>query len=163
MTQNEPALLDVAVHEAGHAVMAHALGVRVIKATIGGADGAWTWHRKIFRHGQRPEHDKSHANRLRAERYALIALGGDIAERRFNPGRQRADKQDQRQVRILLGLFARSPAHHAKWLAALEQEAEEIIGQSWLAVEAVAAALARRGAMNGRQITDCIKSVRPLG
>jgi hypothetical protein len=162
MTQNELALLDVAVHEAGHAVVAHVLGVRVIKATINDSD-AFVRHRRLFRGGQPPSPFPSTRNRARAEKYCIIAMAGDIAERRFNPARQPGDEQDRRHVQTLIGFFERSNDHGTKWIAALEAEADAIVGRWWDAVKAVAVELARRGVMNGRQITECIKSVLPLG
>jgi ATP-dependent Zn protease len=80
------ALEATAIHEAGHAVAAWLLRVRVNSATIiphSGALGHVT-HANPLR-GVDLEWDDSDRARLRAERYIKVCLAGPLAQKKFNP------------------------------------------------------------------------------
>jgi hypothetical protein len=84
-SRNAKRLEATAYHEAGHAVMAWSLRVRVDKVSIcpeGDSLGHCS-HEKIVR-GRNPELDDSLRRRDQYEKDILVALAGGIAQRLFN-------------------------------------------------------------------------------
>ncbi len=80
------ALEATAYHEAGHAVAAYKVGMKVKRLTIvpsGDALGSHQHH--AYFPGVNLEYDSSPRAQRRAENFALVCFAGPAAQRRFNP------------------------------------------------------------------------------
>jgi ATP-dependent Zn protease len=147
---SEPFMSDAsaeatAYHEAGHAVMALALGRPVDRVSIRPSKeqlGVCHFRKPVFR----PSEDW-------VEREMLIALAGLAAEAKFT-GTYAWEEAD-RDRRYAAGL-ARERAGNAKQAERLERrllaKAEHLLSQdgNWRAVERLAAELLRQGEISGR-------------
>lgn len=144
-----------AIHEAGHAVIAWALGVRLLDATI--AHG----HSEV-RH--LPFHlsldaDNSFSTDFdEARKKALVALGGRVAEKALLElnGQEPTsyfDEWDMAEVTDLAErLFSDDHLSASDWISAREREADGIIVQHYDRVEALALALLKAISLTGDEI-----------
>lgn len=141
----EPHILAVAYHEAGHAVIALALGRPVQRVSI---------QPNQLRQGQcelkkgtfRSSHDP-------LETEILILLGGLAAEARQTGEYGRGGAAtDLRGVQALLQSRAGSPRQVARLERRMLDKVEHLLDQpgAWLAVERIAAELVRSTTMSGR-------------
>jgi ATP-dependent Zn protease len=134
-----------AYHEAGHAVVALALGRPVHRISIR-ADrerlGTCEFGKSVFR----PSEDW-------LEREALIALGGLAAEARFSGVYELAGAAKDRRYVARLALQRTGDARKAERLERrLLSKTEHLLAQedNWRAVERIAAELLREGTISGR-------------
>jgi hypothetical protein len=135
-----------AYHEAGHAVVALALGRPVHGVTIQPSrehQGVCEYRKGVFR----PSEDW-------LEREILIALGGVAAEARYT-GTYAWEQatRDQRYVRTLAEQRA-GPRHAERLERRLLAKVEHLLAQEghWRAVELIAAELLRRRTLSGRAV-----------
>jgi ATP-dependent Zn protease len=133
-----------AYHEAGHAVVALALGRPIHRVSVL-PDGQFLGLCRFGKGAFRPSEDW-------LEREILIALGGLAAEARHTGdyawGAADRDRQYVRQLAV-----QRAGERQAERLERrLLSKAEHLLGQQghWRAVELIAAELLRRGAISGR-------------
>src|SRR5690348_4312092 len=109
LTKN--ALRATAYHEAGHAVAAFDLGVKLGKISIiADAESAGrTFHRNLLAKLQL-DIDQSDRVRMKAEKDVLICLAGQAAQRRFNSRsvRKHHAYSDYRRAVQVLSYFANS-------------------------------------------------------
>lgn len=143
-----------AYHEAGHAVATYFLGRagRVKRVTIvpdPKQDTLGCMHHAGARRRFRPDIDWDGATRLRLEAEIMILLAGGIAEARATgpraPGGCTRDDEHAADLALYAGASERQADPFLKWL---EIRTEELIATRWAQVEAVAAALLRRGTLD---------------
>jgi ATP-dependent Zn protease len=142
---NQPSREATAYHEAGHAIVALALGRPIHRVTIL-ADrerlGNCAFGKAVFR----PSEDW-------LEREALIALAGLAAEARFTGAYELDGAARDRQYVAGLALQRTGDARKAeRFERRLLSKAEYLLGreENWRAVERLAAELLRSGTVSGR-------------
>ena len=121
----------VAYHEAGHAVVALALGGKVRLVEIGPRPHAHCLHR-------------TKTNK------AITALAGDLAEQRACPNSTWDAFVDLRVALDTAELLA--PDEPLDALQEFLDRAEALLDRHWCAVEAVAAALLKHGTLTGAEV-----------
>jgi ATP-dependent Zn protease len=145
MTPPTPEEITTAFHEAGHAVMALALGRPVQQVSIV-PDPKRLGHCAIKKGAFRPSDDA-------LETAMLIFLGGAAAEIRhrgwYSPG---GASQDLRDVRELALQRAGGPKQVERLERRMLDKAEHIFSKPavWLAVERIAAELLKQPLISGR-------------
>ncbi len=158
----------VAFHEAGHAVVAESLGVRVAKATIIPGPG--------FAGRVRHEHA------LDREASILIAFAGAHAEARLRGRRPRlalrpgaagwaggdvarygAGYDIRHAHRWAHGPLGRDREERRAYLRWLWQRARLLVADRWDEIEAVAAALLKRGTLSGAAVRRVLARVERQG
>jgi ATP-dependent Zn protease len=142
-----------AYHEAGHAVIAHMLGVRVRRVSIN-ADGGGS--AQLARLG-------------RGERAILITLAGPYAQRRRAPhshwrsrnhtGR-RSDTDFDVATDMICNMYGKGKVAETYWRH-MEARAEEMVGRYWRHIESVASVLLERKEITG-DIRVAFPPVPPL-
>lgn len=141
----EPDQTTVAFHEAGHAVMALALGRPVHKVSIHPNDMR-LGHCELKPGAFRPTQDV-------VEMQVLILLGGLVAEARYS-GRYAWDgaAQDLRFVRTLTSSRAGGPRQIERLERRMLQKAEHLLDQpeNWRAVQRIAEELLKVTTISGR-------------
>jgi hypothetical protein len=132
--------MRIATHESGHAVVARALGVQVIRATL---DAVHT------RHG---------AARHAA---AIVAFAGPAAELRLMPMTpdHEAAKWGSAWAGDLKNCLRFLDAAGGLPCAPVRREAERLVDRCWRQIERVAAALAERGELSGAEVDEVIFTV----
>ena len=127
------ALEATAYHEAGHAVMAWFLNVRVDKVSISPERDSLGHcsHEKIVR-GRNPELDDSPRSRDQKEKEILVALAGGIAQRLFNrrSWRRLHVEEDWRKAEALACHVCGSSEQVEAYLQWLEIRAKDTISIS---------------------------------
>jgi ATP-dependent Zn protease len=134
-------LKAIAFHEAGHAVVALALGCVVHGVAIAPCCGEQ-------RLGElRVSFSK---NKVRgATQATMVPLGGSIAQHAACPGSARGDDID---LRIAFDAAAYLASNPRRFLDLMQRRTKKIIERHWREVEAVAAALQGRGKLTGEEI-----------
>jgi hypothetical protein len=148
-------LRAVAFHEAGHAVAAVTLGIRVFLATVV------------------PSHDCAghvlHApiGELTVEQALLITLSGPAAQRRYFPLLAVFGPEGEGDLEDHIGVFDFAEArtllrmlHGSDWMDVCAEtlprwlaRADRLVGREWLWILRVAAALEQRHTLTGAEIT----------
>jgi hypothetical protein len=121
----------IAFHEAGHAVVALALGSKV----------------RVVEIGPRPHAHCAHRTETNK---AITALAGDLAEQRACPWSPWDAEVDFRVACDTAEHLA--PAAPAEALERFLDQARALLDRHWREVEAVAAALLGRGKLTGKEI-----------
>ena len=135
----------VAIHEAGHVVIARALGCVV--------------HAVALAPRARPGHlgqiDVSfRKNKISASsQRAMVCLGGDIAQHLAFPRSERGDDVDLRLAHDAAAYVASDPR---RYLEMMRARTRNLVMRHWRAVELVAAALLERSELTGREIDALI-------
>lgn len=169
-TSPDPRTVLVALHEAGHAVA---------RASFGLAPGSMSIVEGVTRDGI--EYDGVHSalqplrrifydlhdiprltarQRRRVEQEIVIGLAGTVAvERVFQRKTSEPDEGfEERQIAMFLDLLALDAHEKAARLELLRRQAQQIIEEHWLAVEAVTGALITRGELSGREARTVIET-----
>jgi hypothetical protein len=151
---------STAYHEAGHAVIAYHVAVKVQTVTIvpGSEYLGLCHHAKVIR-GKYPEADYSDRTRLRMEKLGMIALGGPIAQRLYNPRsvRRYHASSDYRAVAdVALQVSGGSTGQAEAWMRWLEIRTSDALRLRWIVVEALAEELMERRTLAGRTLCDLI-------
>jgi hypothetical protein len=140
---------QLAIHEAGHAVVAMRLGVQVTSATIE-PDGIYAGH---VNHEHAPTRDDM-----------LIVLAGPVAERQRGTGQLAGSPEEEASIWSDLAEYAEETGIELdadqderqlqlrELYTELNDEVVSMIREDWSAIESVALALIERGTLNGRQI-----------
>jgi ATP-dependent Zn protease len=154
--------INVAYHEAGHTVAAFCLdlsigrrGATVVPSKETGALGSAHVPPRL---AQRPDCATSGRTKLRLERLAVVALAGDVAERKHNPRRRRGDHRDRENATGLLDYISGSQAVLEARLNLAYAEAQALLDCRWELVEAVAQALLEKKHLTRREAEEIIRS-----
>lgn len=166
---SEPQRLQVAYHEAGHAVAAWRKRLRIREVSIVGnedSSGRAIYHKDPL-HGIRLDIDDSDRARLRAEKAIVVALAGPAASRRHSPETYDASAEGQYEGRgdfdiasdlaFHLNGSARSAEAYLGWLTVV---AEDLVKADWGAIERVAAALSREETLDWNRLMEVILGAR---
>lgn len=155
------ALRRIAIHEAGHAVVAWQLGVRLRKVTVK-PDGDYLgkmWHRQTH---NADDWDAAGGSEDRAQvrlgRKVKIAFAGPLAEKRAFPRtrwRRHASSDINDAADIIAHVYFNERAQYL-WSSLLWLETELLLGEGWLAVVALADQLITRQTLTGRDARDVI-------
>jgi len=134
LARHDERLRRAAFHEAGHAVVARALGLTVEAASI--REDRTTAGRVRFRVG---------GDRRSAEREIVVLLSGGVAEK-LATGAADADgaASDVAAAWELLLSMASSEERAKEWMAAAWRAAEKLVTENWSSVIQLAEALLAR-------------------
>jgi hypothetical protein len=151
-----------AFHEAGHAVVAHALGVRLYGATVVPAEGyaGQVEHESVLRR-IRLDVDGSTRARLRVERAIKIGLAGAVAQQRHRPPslrRWRTDGDYQSVAELALRVCGTEKIANA-FIEWLRLETAALLDLRWHEVKAVAKALLEKHHLTGAEIDETIQAL----
>jgi len=150
-----------AYHEAGHAVVAWNLGARLLEIVIDVADGICK-HNRLINFLLDPE-IMSDFQWRRAEKYAQILLGGEMAERVFEPSSKHTDfdgDSDRRELNDLASmLFPGSESAATEWIANMETRSEQIVREQWNALETLACELIVHRRLSGDAAIGILQGV----
>lgn len=140
-------------HEAGHAVAAWRLGLKVRRVTIvPGADyDGFAEHDSPLR-GIRLDLDDSDRARMRAEKAIMVCLAGTIAQRRFAPRSVRVwhgegDRDLAADLALRLNGSGEAATAYLRWL---DLRTADLIEATWDSVQSLANALLEVKTLNGR-------------
>lgn len=137
-------------HEAGHAVVACILGVRVARVTAATDEDLAAGRTGLVSY--KPV-DIVRARRSTVERQIRIALAGGCAERAFDPASAGGDEEDV--VRASYWARLRLPGGA---LARLEAETEALVRGAWAAIEEVVAELEwGDGTVDGKTVRAAVR------
>lgn len=131
----------LAIHEAAHAVVAEALGLRVRHVSI---DPECMTYLTLVP-----------ATRRWYTRNAIVACAGFIAESRVTPDLIVAAGQDGENAQRSMALFYGEAEVEGRFQWAVKR-AERLVHGHWLAIERVAARLLRSGTLDGKGVRACI-------
>lgn len=152
------AQIATAYHEAGHAVAAHLVGIRVLSAGIEPAEGflGLVAHEGVgaellaVAQGSAP---LTLALRARLEAHVLMLLAGSIAEHRQRGRRDHiGSSQDHARALDWLERVSGTPAEAEAYAAWLGHRAEGLLTLGWAEVERLAAALLEQGSLAGETV-----------
>jgi hypothetical protein len=152
--------LRACYHEAGHAVVAHAVGRHLGRISVA-RDEDLTLGRTGFTmyRGVRLT-ERSRPDTIR--RSLVVALSGAIAERTHAPGSRdcgdRQDREEAAEYAFGYGRACRSRAWDAiSELAAAESRAKEMVSEHWSTIEAVASTLLEHeGVLRGESLRQVL-------
>jgi ATP-dependent Zn protease len=152
---------QTAYHEAGHGVVGLDLGLSLgrhgitivpdeIEQSLGSAH---------FLHQlrERPDISVSPRTHVRIEKYAVMCMAGDVAQKKFCPQRHYGGKSDLQEAADLLAFISESSdITKARMNVALRQ-AQYFVNHHWDLIEAVAAVLIERKTMNVKQLQEVLR------
>ena len=138
-------LQSVAYHEAGHAVAALRLRLKINSVTIRGTDD----YDGLTSHSNPPrgidlEVDASDRARCRVENAIIVAMAGPVAQRKFNPKgfrRWHAEPDWHQAVDLLIRIAPESERGRNAYWTLLEERTKGLIGVFWVDVQTLAEAL----------------------
>jgi hypothetical protein len=138
-----------AYHEAGHAVVAIALGRSFRKVTIvPDEDSLGHVLHRPFPKGFRPDIDVGSRNEHRIRQSVMCSLAGMAAERR-GCGRATGYSEDLRRADDMMSYLSARPTVERLWCRLLLAQTEATLEQWWPGVEALCAALLARRTILG--------------
>lgn len=138
-----------AYHEAGHAVVAIALGRSFRKVTIvPDEDSLGHVLHRPFPKGFRPDIDVDLRSERRIRQSVLCSLAGMAAERR-GCGRATGYSEDLSRADDMMSYLSARPSVEQLWYRLLQAQTEATLEQWWPGVEALCAALLARRTIPG--------------
>jgi ATP-dependent Zn protease len=157
-------LVRTAYHEAGHAVLAHMSGLRVLGISIERDDDSFG---RMFYTHDAPRLGAGQASNARAcrrvEAYVVCYLGGAEAERRFAGRRDRdgasADLQEAMDAAARLVLCEEELNACLRWLAV---RARYLVVVYWPLIDGLARRLLRSPTMTAHQVQQAIRELARL-
>jgi ATP-dependent Zn protease len=154
-----------AYHEAGHAFMAWRLRLAIMRITVvpKGDTSGLTVHSNPLR-GISLEWDDSDRARMRTERAIKVCLAGPAAQRMYNPRswrRYHGESDHDRAVDLALRMWG-SGEQALLYLRLLGNSVRTDLSLWWRSVDALAATLIEKRVLNGSQIKEILRVVRPL-
>ena len=156
----------VAIHEAGHVVAAHKLGLSIHSVSVTTDGGRFEQH-------ELTEWLKDDQNRARLREAVLASVGpanrwklypqivlsfaGRAAARRLGDDGSGCE-HDLEQAHAIAATVTETPVELRVLLCMAEQEAEDIVRKSWKDIERLAGMLVRQGHLNATQIAAALKA-----
>jgi hypothetical protein len=145
-----------AYHEAGHAVVAWYLGVKVHNVTIvpkGDTAGRMQHARRIL--GKYPEIDDSLPAKVRMGKNLMIWLAGLAAQLRFKPRSVRSYHHagDYIEAVVIAEHLHGDQESADAFLRYMEIKTRNVVRTPWPQVELVASALLARDTIKGKEVT----------
>ena len=155
-------LHQTAIHEAGHVVVAHAVGARVHRVTIKpGRDYLGrVRHGKLFSEAEYYAADD--LAQVKFARHVKIALAGGLAEKRAFPRSRWRDGTgpDFHVVADLVVLMYHNDKARYHWLQLLTIETETLLERYWSPLELLASELIAVETLSGAQAVHVIRVAR---
>ena len=138
-------LQSVAYHEAGHAVAAWRLRLKINSVTIRGTDdyAGLTSHSNPLR-GIDIEVDASDRARCRVENAIMVCMAGPVAQKKFNPTgfrRWHAESDWDHAGDLLIRIAPATVRGGTAYWTLLEERTKGLIGVNWVEVQTLAEAL----------------------
>jgi hypothetical protein len=162
----QSAKLSTAFHEAGHAVIAWSLGLKVHSATIVPAPGihGGVEHANPLR-GIHLDYDGSDRARRRAEIAIIVCLAGPVAQQRYKPRSWRSyhgqyDHSQAADLALSLNGSDEATNAHLKYLAIV---ARDMVAALWPLIERVAGALIERRTLTAAEIATVLATELAAG
>jgi hypothetical protein len=148
-------------HEAGHALVAWHFQLPMGYLFASENDG-------FFRHRNplqfvRLGPDMGPRERDLVDKVAQLLLGGEMAERQFDPGTEVDFEcgEDRQEINFIASrLYPDSESDAMAWIAAIEGQAEAIVREHWRALKALAETLRERQRLSGRQALEILDGAR---
>lgn len=163
---------SVAVHEAGHALVACVVGVPIARVSVEPdrmSEGFEGYCNTLIPKGFDPYRCSSQEI-LRRE--LVVAVAGPLAEKLGTGGCDRVaaatDTQNTFRNAVLLvgggppGPISDSWSPAVEWVRRAQDLAETIIRKGWRALEALVVALLERGALDGEQVRQVVREALAL-
>jgi hypothetical protein len=97
------------------------------------------------------------------DKVAQLLLGGEMAERLFDPGSgvDFEGGDDRLEINFMASrLYPDSQVHAMAWIADIERQAETIVREHWHALKALAETLRERQRLSGRQAMEILDGAR---
>lgn len=153
---------QTAIHEAGHAVVAHSFGWRLRLASIvprhDGANGYVAMDRPIVRATRSQGRRVREMRQIQSELVCILLAGQTAVRRLWGDAAPMGMAEGDYQASIsLLSLLATDAPQQALMWSALEAEAEGRLGRQWDTVVALADELQRRRTLSGRSVTAFLR------
>jgi len=150
-----------AYHEAGHAVVAWAEGIRLRSVSIiptDDTDGRVEHVNQLW--GSTIDSNRSDANRLKAERHVRVSLAGQLAQRKFDRRTVRKwhAQRDHESAVNVLGHLVQSNRELEAWLDLLSIQTEQLLKLHWQMVRGLAQELMKRNRMGGKELRDWLNT-----
>ena len=153
---------DTAYHEAGHAVAAFLLGLRIgrngvtvvpdkIEQTLGTAH-------VLARLQERPDVSVSPRTHVQIENHAVMCMAGDVAEKKFRPRRHYGGQTDLLHATDLLSYISESNEITTARLNVATLRARSLVELRRREITAVANALVERKTLTAEQVREAICS-----
>ena len=150
-----------AYHEAGHAVACFMYDIKLHSISIRpdeDSHGRVNHNNPLFRISDNAG-DLSASQRQRIERCVVIALAGNVAQRRFNPRSVRSHhaQNDFNKAADVLSHLSGSDKELQAYMNLLLIRAENLLMRMWPSVTALASSLLKESALSGEQATAIIR------
>jgi hypothetical protein len=154
----------VAYHEAGHAVAAWSFDLGVDRVSIEGVGEGEADGHVVREYGGKAgtveQGDDAATRQCVLERAAIVALAGEVAQRRFRPESVELDYARGDRVRVHQALNELAgegdPSLRNAWWRLLELRTERLIAQHWPRVEWLATVLQEQTTLSGKAVKETI-------
>lgn len=163
---NTEHLAATAHHEAGHAVAAWRQAIAFKYVTIAADPKAGSLGHIVHRPAKwfHPDSDSSDRTILRAQRRIVVALAGQIAERKFYGRRpQYGMEADNRNAVDMAGYLCGSEKTTNAFLRYCWCATEDLVEANWKNITAVAAALLERQTLRRLDVIAAIRAANGRG
>ncbi len=160
-------LKATAFHEAGHAVMAWTLGVRLKRVSVvPSKNAAGECHYGKLSQSKHFEVGDSDRVRLRTEKLIMVALAGSTAQQLYSPRsyhhyQAKSDYDTVAQLALSITGPPKETNAYLKWLEIRTRETLRLPWH-WDAVKAMAEALIKRGTVSSREAKQVIRQATGL-
>ncbi len=147
-----PAVLQRAIHEAGHAVIGHALGLEVTEVSIGEGGG----HTKIRSNPPRNA-EESYNSKLISATFSLA--GGAAEEQKYGLDASQGHTEDVAKGLRAVADIATDEEDFLRLRLAVLSDTRALVKEHRLAIEAVAEALVKLDTLTGQQFLEILATV----
>ncbi|MBZ5688860.1 MAG: hypothetical protein LAP86_27945 [Acidobacteriia bacterium] len=153
-------IIEVAHHEAGHAVAAFVLNLKIARKGLtivpneqsrGSVSLPPRFRERL---DTTPGGSLPPSDRIRIENYAIAACAGDEAQKRFNPHRRYQGHDDVEYAEKLLSNISGNDDICSARLKVARLEARSLVNKHWDEIEAVAATLLEHKTLTPEQAQE---------